>query len=122
MSYDQKLLNILYIREKFGILYCSHISFIDICSLICLIQNTILDYVQAVDGDSDNPRQIVYQFTISKCCLYFIHQKESVPDGFIVNLDSSLNSKILLFFFSIFYVYNALSEVSHNVFQNKSRL
>nr|XP_034314660.1 cadherin-87A isoform X2 [Crassostrea gigas] len=27
--------------------------------------NTILDYVQAIDGDSDNPRQIIYQFTNS---------------------------------------------------------
>lgn len=31
-----------------------------------LVQNTILDYVKAEDGDTSNPRQIRYEFTSSK--------------------------------------------------------
>lgn len=91
---------------------------LDTCSIFCLIQNTILDYVQAIDGDSDNPRQIVYEFTQSKFC-QLIHQQESLF------LAVSLWTKFYFLnspFFSIFiFTMYALYWVSHNVFQNQSR-
>lgn len=77
MCLDQKLLNISYIMRENSGSYIIAMMPLDTCSIFCLIQNTILDYVQAIDGDSDNPRQIIYQFTNSKFC-QLIHQQESL--------------------------------------------
>lgn len=111
MCLDQKLLNISYIMGENSGSYIIAMMPLDTCSIFCLIQNTILDYVQAIDGDSDNPRQIIYQFTNSKFC-QLIHQQESLF------LAVSLWTKFYFLnspFFSIFiFTMYALYWVSHN--------
>lgn len=119
VSWSKTFEHFIYIMGENSGSYIIAMMPLDTCSIFCLIQNTILDYVQAIDGDSDNPRQIIYQFTNSKFC-QLIHQQESL--FLAVSLWTKfyfLNSPFFLFLFLQCMLY--IGYLIINVFQNQSR-